>query len=145
MGKSDQPGAGDGDAMGVGAKVAEHMFRAAEGLFGIDDPVVPEQHQQPGREGAWLGKRLKGAVKLEFTSMERVAKSSDKLAAEDAAVRAVLQLGEQHRLILANVFRTKLIGRTAKVPAEVRNAAKVSADGCGSEVASLQLLKHELM
>ena len=77
--ESDQSGVGDGDAMGIGTKVAEHMFRAAEGLFGIDDPVVPEQHPQPGREGAWLGKRLKGAVKLEFTSMERVAKSSDNL------------------------------------------------------------------
>jgi hypothetical protein len=62
----------------------------------------------------------------------------------DYGVRTVLQLGEEHRLILANVFRTKLIGRTAKVPAEVRNAVKVSAAGCGSEVAPLQLLKHEL-
>jgi hypothetical protein len=51
---------------------------------------------------------------------------------------------EQHRRILANVFRTKLIGRTAKEPAEVRNAVQVGADGCDSEVASLQLLKHEL-
>jgi hypothetical protein len=33
-------------------------------------------------------------------------------------VRTELQLGEEHRLILANVFRAKLIGRTAKVPAE---------------------------
>ncbi len=40
--------------MGVGAKVLEHMFRAAEGLLGIDNPIVPEQSSQPGREGAWL-------------------------------------------------------------------------------------------
>jgi hypothetical protein len=45
---------------------------------------------------------------------------------------------------LANVFRAKLIGRTAKVPAEVGNTMKVSADGCIGAVAALQLLKHEL-
>ena len=39
---------------------------------------------------------------------------------QDDGVRAELQLGEQHRLILANVLRAKLIGRTTKVPAEVR-------------------------
>lgn len=46
--------------------------------------------------------------------------------------------------ILANVFRAKPIGRTAKVPAEVRDAVKISADGGRSEVATLQLLKREL-
>ena len=74
--------------MGVGAKVAEHMFRAAEGLLGINDPVVAEQYSQPCGEGARMSQRQKFAVKLEFTSMERVAKSSDKLAAEDAAEHA---------------------------------------------------------
>src|ERR1700678_142988 len=34
---------GDGDAMGVGAKIAQHVFRAAEGRLGIDDPVLAEQ------------------------------------------------------------------------------------------------------
>src|ERR1035437_1491866 len=63
---------------------------------------------------------------------------------QDYGVRAVLQLGEEHRLILANVFRAKLIGRAAKVPAEVRNTVQVAADGCRGEVAALQLLKHEL-
>ena len=62
----------------------------------------------------------------------------------DDGVGTVLQLGEEHRLILANVFRAKLIGRTAKVLAEVGNAMKVSANGCGGKVAALQLLKHEL-
>jgi hypothetical protein len=59
-------------------------------------------------------------------------------------VRTELQLGEQHRLILANVLGAKLIGRTTKVPAEVRNTVQVGADGCFGEVAALQLLKHEL-
>lgn len=42
VGQSDQPAVGDGDTMGVGAKIAQYMFRAAERRFGIDDPVVAE-------------------------------------------------------------------------------------------------------
>jgi len=63
---------------------------------------------------------------------------------QDDGVRAELQLGEQHRLILANVFRAKLIGRAAKVTAEVLNTVQVCADGGSGEVAAMQLLKHEL-
>src|SRR5450631_4124658 len=62
----------------------------------------------------------------------------------DYGVRTVLQLGEEHRLVLANVLWAKLIGRAPEIPAEVRNAVQVGADGCGGEVAALQLLKHEL-
>jgi len=54
IGECDQPGVRDGDAMGVGAKITQHMFRSAEGLLGVDDPVVAEQHPQPGSEGARL-------------------------------------------------------------------------------------------
>ena len=36
----DQPAVGDGDAMGVGAEIAQHMFRATEGPLGVDDPVM---------------------------------------------------------------------------------------------------------
>ena len=54
IGERDQPGVRDGDAMRVGAEITQHMFRSAEGLLGVDDPVVPEQHPQPGREGTWL-------------------------------------------------------------------------------------------
>ena len=88
LGESDQPGVGDGDAMSVGAEITQHMFRAAEGPLGVDDPVVAEQHPQPGGEGAGLGQRQQAAVELEFTSLEGVAKSGDELAAEDAAEHA---------------------------------------------------------
>ena len=43
VGESNQPAVGDGDAMGVGAEIAQHMFRSAERPFGVDDPVVAEQ------------------------------------------------------------------------------------------------------
>ena len=88
IGESDQPAVGDGDAMGVGAEIAQHMFRSAEGRLGVDDPVVAEQYAQPCGEGAWLGKRQQVAVELELTSMEGAAKSGDELAAEDTAEHA---------------------------------------------------------
>ena len=85
FGESNQPAVGDGDTMSVCAEIAQHMFRSAKRLLGVDDPVVAEQHPQPGREGAWLCKRQKSAVELKLTSMECVAQSFDELAAEDAA------------------------------------------------------------
>src|SRR5271163_455948 len=64
--------------------------------------------------------------------------------AQDDGVRAELELGEQSRLILANVLWAELIGRAPKVLAEVRDTVQVRADGGGGEVAAMQLLKHEL-
>src|SRR5271156_6161503 len=88
IGESNQPAVRNGDAMGIGAEITQHMFRSAEGRLGVDDPVVAEQYSQPCAEGVWLGKRQQAAVELEFTSMEGVAKSGDELAAEDTAEHA---------------------------------------------------------
>jgi len=74
--------------MRVVAEIAQDMLWSSEGLLGVDDPVVAEQHSQPCGEGAWLGERQKAAVELEFTAMEGVAKSGDELAAEDRAEHA---------------------------------------------------------
>ena len=38
VGHADQPGIGDGDAMGVAAEIGQHLFRPAEGRLGVDDP-----------------------------------------------------------------------------------------------------------
>jgi hypothetical protein len=54
------------------------------------------------------------------------------------------ELGEQSRLILAYVLRTKLIGPAPEILAEVLNTVQVCADGGIGEVATMQLLKHEL-
>jgi len=50
IGESDEPGVRDSDAMGVGAEIAQHMFGAAKGRLGVNDPVVAEQHPQPSSE-----------------------------------------------------------------------------------------------
>ena len=57
LGESNQPAVGDGDAMSVGAEIAQHMFWPAERPLGVDDPVVTEQYSQPGGEGARFRKR----------------------------------------------------------------------------------------
>jgi len=54
LGESNQPAVGDGDAMGVSAEIAQHMFWAAEGPFGVDNPLVTKQYPQPRSEGARL-------------------------------------------------------------------------------------------
>jgi hypothetical protein len=46
---------GKGDAVGVGAEIAQHVFRTTEGRLGIDEPVLAEQYSEPGCEGSWLG------------------------------------------------------------------------------------------
>ena len=88
FGERDQPGVRDGDAMGVGAEIAERMFRSSEGPFGVDDPVVAVQHSQPGSEGARMGQRQQASVELKLTALEGVAKYGDELAAEYAAEHA---------------------------------------------------------
>jgi len=56
---------------------------------------------------------------------------------QDDRVRAELELGEQSRLILAYVLRTKLIGPAPEILAEVLNTVQVCADGGIGEVATI--------
>jgi hypothetical protein len=49
---------------------------------------VAEQYAQPRGESAWFDEWREAAVKLEFATMECVAKSGDELAAEYAAENA---------------------------------------------------------
>src|SRR5271157_6324449 len=85
LGESDQPAVGDGDAMGVGAQIAQHMIRSSEGALGVDDPVMAEQYAQPCCEGPRLGHGQEVAVELDHASMEGAAKSGDELTAEHTA------------------------------------------------------------
>ena len=57
VGKSNQPAVGNGDTMGVGAEIAQHMFRPTERPLGVDDPVVAKQDPKPSCEGARFRKR----------------------------------------------------------------------------------------
>jgi hypothetical protein len=48
----NEPVVGDGDPMGIGAEIAQRMFRAAEWSFGVDNPEMKEQQPKPGCEGS---------------------------------------------------------------------------------------------
>ncbi len=85
IGKSKQPVVGDGNAVGVVAEIAQHVFRSTEGGLGIDHPVLAEQHSEPGCEGLRLGKRRELAVELKRGIAESGLECGDELAAEDAA------------------------------------------------------------
>ena len=52
--EGEQSMIGDGDAMGVAAEITQHLLGAAEGGFGIDDPVLPKQRSQECGEAVWV-------------------------------------------------------------------------------------------
>jgi hypothetical protein len=53
--KPDQATVGDGDAVGVAAKIGEHLRGSAQRWLGKDDPLYPRQGIEPGSEGGWIG------------------------------------------------------------------------------------------
>jgi hypothetical protein len=55
IGKRDQPAVGDGDAMGVAAKIGHHLLGAGEGTFGIDHPVDAPEFGQDTVEDRLVG------------------------------------------------------------------------------------------
>ena len=125
--KRNEPGVGDGDAMGVGAEIAQHMFRSSEWPLGVDDPVVAEQHPQPGGEGAWLRKVRQVSVELKLIAMEGVAKPGDELAAEDAAEHADGEKEVSSREDPAGVARCEATGGNYAVDVRMKLQALVPA------------------
>jgi hypothetical protein len=63
---------------------------------------------------------------------------------ENDRVRTEFQLGEKHRLILANVLWPESVRTAVEVLAEVLNSVDIRTDRCLSEVAAVQFLNHEL-
>lgn len=59
------------------------MFWTSERTLGVDDPVVSEQGSQQRSKGAWLGKMLEAAMKLQCAVEECGLKTVGKFTAED--------------------------------------------------------------
>ena len=76
---------GDGDAMRIAGQVMQHMLGAAEGRFGIDDPVLPIKRAQEEGEALLLMKRHALAEEAQLIAGKEAPQSGDELAAEDAA------------------------------------------------------------
>jgi len=61
------------------------VFRAAEGTFRVDYPIVVEQLAEPRREGFGLSQKGQIPVKAELASGESFPKGLNKLAAKNSA------------------------------------------------------------
>ena len=55
LAESNEPVVGDGNPMGVVAKITQGMFRAVERWLSVDDPLMTEQQPEPRGEGSGLG------------------------------------------------------------------------------------------
>src|SRR6478672_3833899 len=120
-----------------------HQHRAVKGAVGSIDQAgdlfrTEDVWQSNDPSRIW---RLGHApVLLQYLDIEE-PESSQTL---NDGVRVELQLAEQHRLILADMLRTELIRTSMKVSAEVLDSMDIGTDRVGREVATLQLLNHEL-
>ena len=82
VGQRDQSMVGDGHAMGVAAQVLEQIVRAAEGWFGVNDPVFSEQWPEPGSEDPGLREQSEIAGEVQLAMLKGGLESGDELAAK---------------------------------------------------------------
>ena len=51
----EQAMVGDGDAVGIAAKILQDVFGSAEGWFGVDDPIFAEERtSQAAKNLGWV-------------------------------------------------------------------------------------------
>jgi len=72
----------DGEAMGVTAEILEYIFGAAEGWFGVDDPVLSEQRPEPGSEDLGLREHSHIAGKMKLAVLKGRFEAGDELSAK---------------------------------------------------------------
>jgi len=82
VGQRDQAMVGDGHAMGVTAEILEHMFGAAKGWFGVNDPVFSEQWPEPGSKDLGLREQSQITGKVQLAMLKGRLESGDELAAK---------------------------------------------------------------
>src|SRR5207302_8707297 len=76
---------GDGHAMGVAAKIAQHLHGSTEGGLGIDDPVVAVQAAEEFCELPWIGESGGRAGTAEWVAAVQTFQAGEELATKDAA------------------------------------------------------------
>ena len=70
--------------MGVAAQIVEHVFRATEGWFAVDHPMLAKQWSEPGGEGPGLSDRCQIAREVELIVLEGGLEAGDELATKYA-------------------------------------------------------------
>ena len=66
------------------SRLLARWFRASEGTFGVDVPVVSEQGSYPGGEGFGVSERFQVAMEAKLALPEVALQSGNRLAAKDA-------------------------------------------------------------
>ena len=84
----DEPGVGDGDAVGVAREIGEHRFRSGEGPLGVDDPLGAAQRRERGVEGAFLGERGEVAEEGQAAGLVERGEAFEKEPAEETRQHA---------------------------------------------------------
>ncbi len=74
---------GNGHSMGVAAEIPENIFRAAEGPFAVDDPVVAEESGDEGMKSLRVRKMLQFAMEADFPFGESVLEGIFDLPSKD--------------------------------------------------------------
>src|ERR1700740_2212007 len=74
---------GDGDAMRIASQIMQHMFGAAEGRLGIDDPVLRIEGAQEDGEALLVLKWDALTEEAQLIAGKEAPQSGDELAAED--------------------------------------------------------------
>ena len=69
--------------MGVASQIMQHMFRAAEGRLGIDDPVLPIERAQEDGEALLVVKWHALTEEAQLIAGKEAPQSGNELAAED--------------------------------------------------------------
>ena len=106
MVEGDEPGIGDGDAMGVTREVGENGLGSGEGSLGVDDPLGPARSREDGVEGALVGEQSEIAEEREAASLVQGGDAFEKQATKEARQHAYRQEEAELAGDLARISQT---------------------------------------
>jgi hypothetical protein len=73
---------GNGDPVGVTAKIVQYILRAAKGGLGVDDPVLSEQWPKPSSEDLRLSEQCQISGKVKLALLKGRVETVDELGAK---------------------------------------------------------------
>jgi len=74
----------DGDAMGVGSQIGQHVVWATKRRLGVDDPLLAKEWPQEGVKDLFLLQGLESTVEGELTLAKSLLQAVDEFAAKNS-------------------------------------------------------------
>jgi hypothetical protein len=105
----DETAIGDCHAMRIGAEVAKHLLRSAEGRFAIDNPSWDEELADETPKQLGLSQTPESAVELKLSGSVGLLERFHKFAAEDLAENP----HRKKEIVLSRVYPLRVISRQA--------------------------------